>query len=658
MKSKILVADEWCAKAPSKVCAVDSTCRVVSNALLTDRAFEFNGFDAIGNMTNYNQETLSFNNAPEMELSHLVLPPQLSELFFENITRLDIGTIKYPLSLATNLSGIQFENCQLEVFPPNFAWPPHLTDILLRLNSLQTIPKNLPPTITLLAVQRNFISDFTYLPTDPKNLTFLNLHGNFIQQVVNMDFSNLEFFGIGSDVGTSKLKTIANVKLSNKLDFFSCTDCPLVNFTIDRRTFQALNALDPYQGDMNNMVGFEMTRSVAVDPVACRAIPGADIKSLWVNKTNLTFSVCVVGESNSPVHVRPTNDTAATRPLFDVTSLVLVCALVISILGLVAFVCRRRQQRKAEDMLDDDDDKILKTQSSSTTTGPRDDVNVAVLRPHKLELGDLTCTSKYPMASGHIAEVWLGQYAGEKVAIKRLKAKDPATINLFIDEIVLLSKIECDYIVKFVGASWRRPIDVECVLEYMDKGDLRTYLVNHSPATFSWDEKAACFAHVVGGLVYLHSMDPPIVHRDLKSRNVLLDSKKGTKLSDFGVSREIIEVELTNAIGSYQWMAPEVISGTEYDIAADIFSLGVLMSELTTHLVPYSDLKNPTTGKFLSRQNIMARVAAGQLVPSFDDEQSPPWVKEIALKCLALNPIERPSAMQVQMLLKRALVSA
>ena len=97
---------------------------------------------------------------------------------------------------------------------------------------------------------------------------------------------------------------------------------------------------------------------------------------------------------------------------------------------------------------------------------------------------------------------------------------------------------------------------------------------------------------IVHGLLYLHTFETPIIHRDLKSRNVLLDSKKvaswkgseasfddtsqGTKLTDFGESREVDENTLTCGIGTYQWMAPEVISGSEYTVAADVYSLGIV----------------------------------------------------------------------------------
>ncbi|EQC27757.1 hypothetical protein SDRG_14506 [Saprolegnia diclina VS20] len=78
----------------------------------------------------------------------------------------------------------------------------------------------------------------------------------------------------------------------------------------------------------------------------------------------------------------------------------------------------------------------------------------------------------------------------------------------------------------FVGASWTRPIEIECVVEYMDLGDLRNYLMTTRPGVLTWSQKYDVILSVIHGLVYLHTFKVPIIHRDLKSRNILLDSVK------------------------------------------------------------------------------------------------------------------------------------
>ena len=214
-----------------------------------------------------------------------------------------------------------------------------------------------------------------------------------------------------------------------------------------------------------------------------------------------------------------------------------------------------------------------------------------------------------------------------------------------------------DYIVKLVGASWTRPIEIECVVEFMDLGDLRSYLVNQSPAQFSWDQKLNCIVSIVRGLVYLHTYKPPIIHRDLKSRNVLLDSVKGTKLTDFGESRVAEEDDLmTNGIGTYQWMAPEVISATNYGAPADIYSFGIILSEFATHQVPYADKRHPTTGKALPQHYVLQEVREGRLQPTLDGPNVPSWVSDIAKECLQLHEEDRPTSLMLASMLNKCQV--
>ncbi|KDO15777.1 tkl/tkl-unique protein kinase [Saprolegnia parasitica CBS 223.65] len=283
-----------------------------------------------------------------------------------------------------------------------------------------------------------------------------------------------------------------------------------------------------------------------------------------------------------------------------------------------------------------------------------DDVDLSTLRMVRLELRELSVSSARPLAAGAYGEVWAGVYGGEAVAIKRLKDKSAPSTQHFIDEILLLAKIDSPYIVKLVGASWRRLSDLECVVEYMDLGDLRSYLTKTPAEIYPWHEKLECLLSLALGLVYLHTFEPRIIHRDLKSRNVLLDSKKGTKLTDFGASREITDSTLTHGIGTYQWMAPEIINGDAYSESIDLYAFGVIMTEMSTHRVPYASLINPNTGHAYSQQYILTNVASGKLTPTLD-EASPEWVHTIASRCLSTNPIDRPTAMQLVQLLRQCL---
>ncbi|EQC39505.1 TKL/DRK protein kinase [Saprolegnia diclina VS20] len=247
------------------------------------------------------------------------------------------------------------------------------------------------------------------------------------------------------------------------------------------------------------------------------------------------------------------------------------------------------------------------------------------------------------VAKGAFGEVFLGTYLGETtVAVKSvLKEKRKLkVIQAFIDEIKLMARLDSPYIVRFYGAIYSHPSRIRCVMEYMDSGDLKDFLKVHPRAHVNWAWKLEIALCIAKGLVYLHEL--PVIHRDLKSRNILMDSHMGSKLSDFGVSREETTETMTRGVGTYRWMAPEVLKDGHYSVAADIFSFGVILTELDTHQIPYLD-KRDAKGKMLSDANLIAQVLRGTMKPSFSSD-CPPWVRVLALQCMSNDPSMRPTA--------------
>ena len=128
----------------------------------------------------------------------------------------------------------------------------------------------------------------------------------------------------------------------------------------------------------------------------------------------------------------------------------------------------------------------------------------------------------------------------------------------FLSECHAMEAVRHPNIVMFLGACTKPP-NLSIVLEYCSRGSLWSVLQNHD-IPLSWEDRRRICLDTARAVHYLHCFNPPILHRDLKSLNLLLDDSLRVKLADFGWTRTMANY-MTSKIGTYQWMAPEVIGG-------------------------------------------------------------------------------------------------
>ncbi|KUF92119.1 SNW domain-containing protein 1 [Phytophthora nicotianae] len=257
------------------------------------------------------------------------------------------------------------------------------------------------------------------------------------------------------------------------------------------------------------------------------------------------------------------------------------------------------------------------------------------------------------ISQGGYGEVYKGTFNGLSVAVKRMlpaHRKSVAHVNNFLAEVKLIASLEHPCIVEFVGVAWDALSDVCAVIEFMDGGDLRglltSYHNHHHPVGFDCD-KVKIALHVAHALTYLHSLSPVVIHRDLKSRNILLTSDLDAKLTDFGVSRERVDHTMTAGVGTSLWMAPEVLMGERYDDKADIFSFGVVLSELDLQVLPYSHATDSDgSGHRMRDLAILQRMAMGKLRVQFSCDALASMV-DLGNACVSLAPKDRPTAAEV-----------
>lgn len=256
------------------------------------------------------------------------------------------------------------------------------------------------------------------------------------------------------------------------------------------------------------------------------------------------------------------------------------------------------------------------------------------------------------LSRGAYGEVYKGWIDSRPVAIKMLpqfSRRDLQLVNSFLTEAKLMATLDHPNIVRFIGVAWSSLADLCVVSELADNGDLRSlldsYVINDHPPGFDYN-KIKIALHVAHALTYLHSLQPMVLHRDLKSRNIVLTNNMDAKLTDFGVSRERSDATMTAGVGTSLWMAPEVLLGHRYDDRADVFSFGVVLSELDVHTLPYANAKSSQSGHKLSDTAILQMVSMGRLRVQFS-ENTMPMMEDLGLACVETDPAARPSAAEI-----------
>ncbi|KAE8907269.1 hypothetical protein PF005_g8846 [Phytophthora fragariae] len=228
------------------------------------------------------------------------------------------------------------------------------------------------------------------------------------------------------------------------------------------------------------------------------------------------------------------------------------------------------------------------------------------------------------------------------------------SVNGFLAEVKLMASLEHPRIVEFIGVAWDSLTDLCVVSEFMEGGDLRALLSRyHAEGRSSGFDyhKVKIALHVAHALTYMHSLDPPMVHRDLKSKSILLNSDLDAKLTDFGASRERIDRTMTAGVGTSLWMAPEMMTGEKYDEKTDMFSFGVVLSEVDSNALPYANAGKNRQGSDLV---VLQLVMRGKLQVEFS-ESCPSIIAELGMACVTRDSAARPAAAEALYQLQLAL---
>uniref|UniRef100_A0A7N0VA36 non-specific serine/threonine protein kinase n=1 Tax=Kalanchoe fedtschenkoi TaxID=63787 RepID=A0A7N0VA36_KALFE len=249
----------------------------------------------------------------------------------------------------------------------------------------------------------------------------------------------------------------------------------------------------------------------------------------------------------------------------------------------------------------------------------------------------------------------VAKWNGTKVSVKILDKdsySDPESINAFKHELMLFEKVRHPNVVQFIGAVTQN-IPMMIVSEYHPKGDLGSYIQKKGRLSPS---KALRFAlDIARGMNYLHECKPdPIIHCDLKPKNILLDNGGQLKVAGFGLLRlskvptdgEKVKVSGDNIDLLNLYIAPEIYKDEAFDRSVDAYSFGLILYEMIDGIQPF----NPKSPEEASRLMCLD----GKRPPFKSKSRSyPPDLKELIEECWDENPVARPTFSGVIVRLER-----
>lgn len=262
-------------------------------------------------------------------------------------------------------------------------------------------------------------------------------------------------------------------------------------------------------------------------------------------------------------------------------------------------------------------------------------VNRSTIRPEEVVKDEL-------LGRGSFGEVWKGRCRGQTVAIKILNNQniDAKLMEEFKREVSIVSIIGHSNVIQYMGACFT-PGHLMIVTDYLAKGDLEDMLLNKN-ISLSMVTRMRMALDVAHGMNWLHCSNPPIIHRDLKTKNLLVGEDNQIKICDFGLSQlkqAEFERDPTNgAKGTPIWMAPEVLSNYPFDEKCDVYSYGLILWCLVTRQEPYSEFED-----FAIFRNAIVTKGHRPTIPA----DCLPRLRNLITRCWSGTPNSRPTFLQI-----------
>jgi mitogen-activated protein kinase kinase kinase 9 len=304
------------------------------------------------------------------------------------------------------------------------------------------------------------------------------------------------------------------------------------------------------------------------------------------------------------------------------------------------------QEKEYQKMLKDFEkkEKIKKMREKGETNEilePEDYENVEIekLLDEEIRFEELVFPKDALIGQGAFGEVKKAYWRKTLVSVKFLKPafeNNEKQVIPFIEEFNLLKQLRHPNILLYIGGNISGNQHF-LVTEYCENGNLFEFLHGRDAADLVDMKRIKLALQIAQGINYLHSFKPPILHRDLKSLNILLDKNYVAKIADFGWAR-LRNEHMTKQRGTFQWMAPEVISKENYTEKADVYSFGIILWEFWSKDPPYKGIKAKDVAK-----KILTNKDFRPVIP----DEVPEEIAELMECCWDNDPQKRPTFIEI-----------
>ncbi|XP_022763773.1 probable serine/threonine-protein kinase PIX13 [Durio zibethinus] len=265
---------------------------------------------------------------------------------------------------------------------------------------------------------------------------------------------------------------------------------------------------------------------------------------------------------------------------------------------------------------------------------------------------------------GKVFKGWLDEKApgksgsGTLIAVKKLNSESLQGFEEWQSEVNFLGRLSHPHLVRLLGYCWEDK-ELLLVYEFMQKGSLENHLFGRGSTVQSleWNVRLKIAIGAAKGLSFLHTSDKKVIYRDFKASNILLDGSYTAKISDFGLAKFGPSASqshvTTRVMGTYGYAAPEYVATGHLYVKSDVYGFGVVLVEILTGL-RVLDPNRPSgqhnlvdwVKPYLSERRRLKSIMDHKLEGKYPSKAAF-RIAQLALKCLAPEPKNRPSMKEV-----------